>query len=183
MVAESSESPIVRLMHEHERVLSILPPSEISLRNDVQIAFSKTLLLSVASYFEVRMSEAVVATLFGGLDPADPRVEFVRNKAVERRFHDWFDWKANNANQFFGAFGSEFRTHMVERVREDDGLREGVRAFLQLGNLRNQLVHQNYAAFSLDLTVEDIFALYEKALEFVESFPSELRDYLKPSPA
>ena len=48
---------------------------------------------------------------------------------------------------------------MRERVRVDLGLAESIRAFLELGNLRNEAVHENYAVFFLNKTVDEVFDL------------------------
>ncbi len=68
---------------------------------------------------------------------------------------------------------------MAEKVRNDEGLRESIRAFIILENLRNSLVHGNYAVFQLDQSVDDVLDLYEKAVNFVEGFPEEIRAHLK----
>jgi hypothetical protein len=51
-----------------------------------------------------------------------------------------------------------------------------VRAFLELGNERNRLVHQNYATFPMEKTLDEIYALYQNAVMFVDALPSALRD-------
>ena len=79
--------------------------------------------------------------------------EIVRNKAVSRQYHTWFQWNARNANSFYGLFGSDFRKFMKRKVR-DDNLGDSVRAFLELGNERNRLVHQDYGVFVLEKTTE-----------------------------
>lgn len=99
---------------------------------------------------------------------------FVRNKAIARQYHTWFNWDENNANHFFALFGSEFRTTMSDRVKESDDLRVAVRAFLEFGNDRNRSVHQDYATFPLEKTLEEICSLYRKALPFVEQLPAAL---------
>jgi hypothetical protein len=43
---------------------------------------------------------------------------FVRNKAISRQYHTWFRWEDNNANYFFGLFGTDFRIEMSKRVKE-----------------------------------------------------------------
>ncbi len=48
----------------------------------------------------------------------------VKNKAVSRQYHTWFDWNANNANAFFNMFGDGFRSHMVEIVKVDANIAE-----------------------------------------------------------
>ena len=101
---------------------------------------------------------------------------FVRNKAIARQYHTWFKWDDSNANQFYSLFGAEFRTAMSDQVRESDELRASVKAFLEIGNERNRLIHQDYATFPLDKTLDEIYSLYQRALMFVERLPSALRD-------
>jgi hypothetical protein len=38
------------------------------------------------------------------------------------------------------------------------------------------MVHQDYASFPLDKTLEEIYELYRKGLFFVEKLPNDLRD-------
>jgi hypothetical protein len=102
--------------------------------------------------------------------------EFVRNMAVARQYHAWFEWGGHNANKFFGLFGSEFRAMMAQRVKDSEALGVAVKAFLEVGNERNRLVHQDYATFSLEKTLEEIFALYQDACIFVETLPVVLRE-------
>ena len=64
-----------------------------------------------------------------------------------------------NANSFFRAFGNNFQSFMAERVRSTAELEESIRAFLEIGKLRNQLVHENFADFQLDKTVNEIVEL------------------------
>jgi hypothetical protein len=101
---------------------------------------------------------------------------FVRNKAIARQYHNWFGWEENNANKFFALFGSEFRSQMNLLVKSSDDLDAAVRAFLEIGSERNKLVHQDYATFSLEKTLDEIYALYLRALPFIEQLPNSLRD-------
>jgi len=50
-----------------------------------------------------------------------------------------------------------------------------VRAFLEVGNERKKLVHQDYATFAMDKTLDEMHRLYRDALPFVESLPTALR--------
>ena len=179
MVSYNSTDIVGSLMEEHNALVALLPSQEISLRVSVDAAFRKTLLLSAASYFEVRMSEAIINVFSEETNHSEALVEFVRVKAVERRYHDWFDWDKRNANKFFSAFGSSFRSFMEKRVTEAGSLQEAIRAFMEIGALRNQLVHKNFALFPLDKTVPEIFEMYQKALGFVDAFPDDLREYLR----
>ena len=101
---------------------------------------------------------------------------FVKNKAISRRSHTWFKWEDRNANQFFGLFGSEFKKMMSERIKASDDLGVSIRAFLEVGNERNKLVHQDFASFPLEKTLDEIYALYRQALLFVDDLAKHLRE-------
>jgi HEPN superfamily RiboL-PSP-like protein len=101
---------------------------------------------------------------------------FVRNKAIARQYHSWFVWDGNNANHFFGLFGAEFRTSMVARVKDSPDLQSSIKAFLELGNERNRLVHQNYATFAMEKTLEEVYALYQSSRVFVDALPAVFKD-------
>lgn len=110
---------------------------------------------------------------------SDLVTEFVRNKAVERQFHSYFGWSGNNANSFFGLFGRGFKSHMDRRVREEEEYRQAIRAFLELGNDRNRLVHQDFGTFSLEKTSEEIYSHYRQARLFVDSLESCFDEYVQ----
>ena len=64
-------------------------------------------------------------------------------------------------------------------MKNNTELDEGIRAFLKLGDMRNQLGHQNFSIFPLENTTDEIFALYKKALVFIDVFPQKLREYVE----
>lgn len=99
------------------------------------------------------------------------------NKAVSRQYHTWFQWKESNANSFFGLFEKDFRDFMKNKVRDDDELGASVRAFMELGRERNRVVHEDYGAVTLEKTTEEIYALYRRAMNFVEMLPIALREF------
>ena len=179
MAELNQENAIERMVTEHRELMERLQiVGDTSLQIRTEAAFAKALLLSVASYFEARMTDGVEQAFLRGTNGSDVLTSFVRKMAVERRYHQWFDWTANNANKFFAAFGATFRQFMVERVRADATLADSIRAFLELGNLRNQLVHQNFAQFAVPLTAEEIFDRYRKAEKFVGGFLDDLQQYI-----
>jgi hypothetical protein len=99
---------------------------------------------------------------------------FVVNKAISRQYHTWFAWTGSNANQFFALFGPDFKQTMINKIKKSDQLQNSIRAFLELGGERNKLVHQNYAVFQLEKTLDEIYQLYQSANEFVETIYHEL---------
>lgn len=170
---------VVDVLHEDfSALLSVLDEAdEVSLRAVADDNFRKSLLLAAASYFERRMTDAVLSFVEDAANRNVLVTALVRNTAVSRQYHTWFQWEASNANSFFRLFGSGFRDFMKSRIGEDDDLDDAVRAFLEIGRERNRLVHQNFGAFPLEKTTEEIHALYRRALRFVEAVPGALRAF------
>ena len=166
------------LYSNFQDIMDGLDETEVSLRLIAGDAFRKNLLLAAFSHFEQEIKSCVMR-IVGKNCGSDVVMEFVRNKAVERQFHTYFQWDRTNANSFFGLFGEGFKSHMDRRVREDEEYRQAIRAFLELGNDRNRLVHQNFATFPLEKTSEEIFSHYRKARLFVNSLESSFDDYVQ----
>ncbi len=170
---------VVDELHESfASLLSILEEAgEVSLRAVADENFRKSLLLASASYFERRMTETVISFVEDATNRNALVAALVRNKAVTRQYHTWFQWDTSNANSFFGLFGTDFRDFMKERIKADDELDASVRAFLELGRDRNRLVHQDFGTFPLEKTTEEIHALYTRAARFVDAVPGALREF------
>ena len=64
------------------------------------------------------------------------------------------------------------------KLGNDDSISQSIQAFMELGRRRNELVHENYALFPLNKTVEEVYELYEKAYIFVDSFPNHMREHI-----
>ncbi|MEW6132704.1 MAG: HEPN domain-containing protein [Pseudomonadota bacterium] len=178
-----SPTPVDRLYDESASVIRALGLSEPSLAVAAGDSFRKALVLAAASHFEHRVSSCVLEFIQERANGSGLVVAFVKNKAVSRQYHTWFKWDDTNANQFFGLFGSEFKQMMGERIKASEELKSSIRAFLEIGNERNKLVHQDFASFSLEKTLDEIYALYRQSLPFVESLGAHLRECQPPSPA
>lgn len=148
---------------------------ELTLSNEAENNFSKNMLLSTASYFENEITETIIEFAKTRSNNDELIVSIVKIKAIKRQYHTYFDWeKGTNANSFFGLFGDDFKTKMAKRVKDEPLLEASVKAFLELGQERNKLVHQNYAEIVLDKTAEEIYKLYQTALLFIDTIKSEL---------
>lgn len=172
----SDATPVDRLYEESSSVIKALGDGQPSLVIAAGDNFRKALVLAAASYFEFRVSKCVMDFVYEYANGNVMVVSFVKNKAIARQYHTWFNWSDSNANQFFGLFGSPFKQMMGERIRASNDLRASIRAFLEIGNERNKLVHQDFASFSLEKTLEEIYTLYQQALLFVDGFATHLRD-------
>lgn len=174
------DKTIIDTVYEENQELDryLISHNEISLQSNFDSNFRKTLLLSIGSYFEDLIKNHILEFAEEQARAAEPLIEFLKNKAIERQYHTYFNWDKRNANAFFGLFGSGFKGFMEVEINKESDLQVSISAFLELGEIRNQLVHQNYATFPMDKTVEEIYKLYQKALLFVEAFPKKLRVYL-----
>jgi hypothetical protein len=142
---------------------------EISLMNDADNNFKKVLLLSIASFFEYESTQ-ILLDFISKSSNCDARIySFTKRKAVDRQYHTYFNWDIKKgANQFFSLFGDEFKKDIEKDLRSNDALEKAIRDFLEIGSTRNELVHENFANFTLDKTAKEIFELYRSASVFVD---------------
>jgi hypothetical protein len=174
----AEKTAVDRLYEETSAVLRILEASaEMSLQVMAADHFRKALLLAAASYFEHRLTQSVLAFARQRAGGSVALESFVRNKAIARQYHTWFQWEQANANQFFALFGPSFRADMVEWVKTSDQLHSSIEAFLEIGRERNKMVHQDYATFFLSKTLDEIYGLYQTALPFVDALPAALEEF------
>lgn len=145
----------------------LLGQREVTFANEANNNFRRSLVLAIASYFEHRVTEIVREVPRKHASGHPFICELIEQKAVARQYHTYFDWESRNANKFFALFGSAFRDAARVLVQKDDDLDGSIRAFLELGDTRNRLVHLNYIAFDVDKTPEDIMVLYRSALRFL----------------
>ena len=66
---------------------------------------------------------------------------------------------------------------MKKKVEDDEELSDAIRAFLEIGNDRNRLVHQDFGSFFLEKTAEEIYSRYRSAIKFVDAVPEALSEF------
>lgn len=146
----------------------------MSLRSEVENEFRKALALSAASTFESvvkRLIEGFCDQVSGG---SPELVSLVRSKILDRQYHTLFSWDAKNANTFFKLFGESFKDVAQQDVELDEELKKGIESFLEVGRLRNELVHNDYATFPFDETTSEVIALYRKGRLFTDYLQRKL---------
>ena len=148
--------------------------AEVSLQTTLRITFSKSLWIAAASYFEVEVKKQILDFVRQASFGHRLVYELARIKVVDRQYHTLFQWSSNNASDFFGCFGEEFKHSMQQYVKDNEDYRDSIKEFMEIGRVRNSLVHQNYAQFHLEKTVEEIYASYRTGLLFVNSISSHL---------
>jgi RiboL-PSP-HEPN len=167
---------VTALYRDHVELLNYLRGNDqISFSNVTEGVLPKILLLAAASHLESEIQELIMDYFNDITGRCTPAVSFVQRKAVSRQYHTYFQWESGNANAFFALFGDDFKSAANEKTRKDLTFAQSVKDFVQLGSLRNQLVHQNYASFTLEKTADEIWGLYESACKFIELLPTLLR--------
>jgi hypothetical protein len=91
----------------------------------------------------------------------------VRIKALKRQYFTYFDWENKRPGPFFSLLGEDIGEKLKAESKVDP-LKSSVEAFLELGFLRNSLVHQNFAGYVFEKTNEEVYALYQRASVFVD---------------
>lgn len=179
-MASSAHDALVKLKEEHQQVMEHLAQANLpSLKTTVDDVFKKFLLLSAASYIEAEMTNILINLYKDSCSGGSALSTFVKNQALARQYFTLFDWKAQNSNKLFSLFGADFKTHMIKKVKESRDLDESIQAFLELGLLRNNTVHENLAVYPLDKTADDVFNLYNRAHLFVNTFSDEISEYIE----
>lgn len=180
-MSNTARETIKEIYKDYQKYSSYLEKNgQISFVSDYRNIFSKTLLLSVASYFEDEIKQIIHKILL--TSESNILEEFIKNKALNRQYHTLFSWNENNANSFFSFFGKNFKDFMKSQVDSDEKLRLSIQDFLLLGRTRNKLVHENYAIFNIDMTVEEIFEKFESALIFIDSLIGLCQEFNNKTP-
>ncbi len=161
----------------YERSLNILryldSQSEVTYRSDFEESFKKNLVLSISSYFEDLICQIILEYVEARTEHSETICSFFKNR-FKRQFHTFFDWDSKNANTFFSLFGEEFKKRCESRVKSDPDLDAGIKAFIELGETRNSLVHLNFASYQLPKTSEEYYLLYQTSLRFTEFVKEQL---------
>lgn len=134
----------------------------------VNRTYGKHLVVAAASSLEEYVKDSVPEII---ARRGNDRIgAFVASTVFARRYHTLFDWKAPSAQKFFTSFGSECTTAFKAALRADDDLKAEHDAFMLLGQLRNELVHNDFASKSIDQTPTEVIGKYRLGLLFVARF-------------
>jgi hypothetical protein len=147
---------------------------EISLAQDVEETFRKSLALAAGSFFENEMILLLEEFARAKSSNCESLISLVKNKALSRQYHTFFKWDARNANGFFGLLGEAFRDRIKKRIEREPEIQTAIENFLDLGELRNMAAHQNFASFTTDKTSQEIMQSFESARRFLVVLREEL---------
>lgn len=187
-------NPVEQLKHEYQSIAEYLETTkQISLLSDLNKNFRKVLLLSAGSYFEHRIT-AILSEFVRAKSNDDRIVNFLEKQAISGKYHQLFDWgkkdkpdePGKNANAFFKLFGENFKAQIDIQLKASntetpaekearEKITSSMEAFIEVGHLRNILVHSNFADYNYDQkTTDEIFKLFQKAEPFIEYLQQKL---------
>jgi len=173
--------PVDQLKEEYETIAKYLTETnQISLLSDLNKSFRKILLLSAGSYFEYEITTVLSDYVAKATNGDERLINFLQKQAISGKYFQLFDWGkqdepdkfGDNANKFWSFFGANFKIQISAEIKSDISISKSISAFLQIGHLRNILVHSNFAAYNYEQkTTDEIYELYTEAVPFI--------DYLK----
>ena len=141
---------------------------EVSLKNDADNNFKKILIIVAASYFENEVIGIIKNFVKFNSNNNVLISTFISKRALERRYHELFDWESKNANKFLGFFGDDFRKECDEDIKRDEELNKAIKDFMETGEIRNKLIHKNFGIYTIDITSDEIYSKYKSSINFVE---------------
>lgn len=173
------------LQQEYSLIVDFLSTkSQPSLASDVNKHFKKVLILSSASYFEHEIQNILTSFVANRSNDNVMVISLLKQKAIYQQYHTYFNWgtkneptkPGKNANTFFSLFGDDFKKEMEILIKQNVKLDESIKAFVEIGHLRNILVHSNFASYNFDnKTTDEIYSLYGKGLKFIEFVKEKLK--------
>jgi RiboL-PSP-HEPN len=174
------QSIVDRIYQDNLDLLEFLEEkNEPSFMVQFNTIFAKTMLLSAASYFEHEIC-VIIQTFIERKTENDERIiSILKQKAIDRQYHTYFSWKEwekGNANSFFSLFGEVFKERASQEIKTNVNLKNAVRDFLEIGNERNKLVHQNFANCILEKNANEVYNLYKEAQKFIDFLDNQFRN-------
>lgn len=145
----------------------LIGEGKISYAIQINEEFRRSLVLAAASHFEAEMQKILISHAKVRSNDRAEIVSLIEIKVIKRQYHTWFNWDDLKDGPFWAMFGKEFKAAREREIRSIPVLLESSRAFLEIGRLRNNIVHRNFADFEVDKTVEEIYSLYNKAKTYV----------------
>jgi hypothetical protein len=178
-------NPVKQLKEEYSAIGQyLLDTGEVSLHSDLNKHFRKVLILSAGSYFEHKIT-AILSDFANEKSNKDERIKnFLVNQAIKQKYHTLFSWGEKdkpenpnkNANTFFKLFGDEFKEEIEKEVKANAELDKSIKAFIEIGHLRNILVHSNFAEYVYEQkTPDEIFILFTTAEPFLKYLTGKLK--------
>lgn len=179
-------NPVEQLKKEYKAIEEYLLKHSLGALfvGDLNKHLRKVLILSAGSYFEHKIT-TILSDYVSAKSNEDMRmVNFLKKQAISQKYHTLFSWgekdtpekPAKNANTFFKLFGEDFKEEVDNDIKQQGELEESIKAFIEIGHLRNILVHSNFAEYVYEQkTPDEIFELFQKAEPFLDYLQNKLK--------
>lgn len=154
----------------------LMNQKEITFAEYVNGIYTKVLVVSIASYYEKRVIEALICYAQKSVGKDKRLVSLIEKKLANRQYHTFFAWDKKNTNMFWSLFGEEAKKRVRMEIDSNPMLKEAEENFISLGRERNRMVHENFVNFSSNYTKEEIYKMYKSANNFI----SFLEKFLDP---
>ena len=138
-----------------------------SFYNNYNCLFTKAFTVACGNAFERKLTSQIPSILSSDNPLA---LNFLQKQALDRKYHTLFDWDQKNANKFFGLFGTDFKQFVQKLIECDEQIKQQQKDFLELGKLRNLIVHKGIEAYSLTSDLDTIKMKFDNSLEFAIFF-------------
>ncbi len=136
---------------------------------------SKSMLLATTSYFEKVICEMIMNHA-ERMSKATTIVSFIDKQALRRKYHTLFNWEKSNINKFIRLFGPQFSEYIEPQLNKDE-IKSAVKEFMLLGQMRNELVHNNYSEYPMQMTTGDIKGKFDTALPLMVFLAESLSQF------
>lgn len=159
---------------QSELISYLLEAKELSLHQDAEQMLQKNLPLAAASYFEQHVCKILRDFVDTKSGTCIELISLIELTAIKRQYHTMFEWEGKNVNKFLALFGAEFKRKIVAEIAADANLTNASKDFLEIGYLRNCVVHQNYSTYLIEKSAREIFELFQNATVFVTYLAKKL---------
>lgn len=167
-----SDPPLVdELYNEFSEIINHLEEDKRpSLQNVADENLKKLIIIAAASFFENEIKKQLLVFIEERSNKDSMLISFVEQQIdIDRKFYKLFDIneECSNCNKFFKLFGDEFNKKCQEDLKSNNELRDSMKAFIEVINTRNKIIHNNYLEQHIEKTCRECYDLYKKAENFI----------------
>lgn len=166
-------TPVDELYDIFLRQEGLLAQSDIGDLQATQRIFIKFMIISSSSYFEDEIKQSIRNFVVEASNQNIAVVKFFDENLLDRGYHKIIDWKENSKlKAFCKFFGVKLDVYyaLFPQLELDKHFAD----FLQLGIMRNDLMHKNLVQQNIELTLSEAYHKYQSAKVFVDTIPEML---------
>jgi hypothetical protein len=170
-----------RLFEEYRAIRAHVPAEDLSSLNSLDQLYAKVLVISSGSEFETIVSNMMLEFATAGAKIPEITT-LIQRKAIERQYFQNFAWEAKNINKFLSLFGGRVRDSFDAKLAADELSQQSIIDFIQSNNHRNELIHRNFAAASIEMTPDEVMKRFSSAVVVCDVLRTILGDAAAPGP-